>query len=211
MQRPIQEARRSYPLYGGVSSSRRRSGRGDAHHRRVYRRRLRSSPRPVPALRVQTTRSAGRTEHARSAAVAALAKHDILLDRGLGAAGIAVASATVEGTRDIPFTIIKTASPALGPLGQGEPVSAHSERVPLRIRPHRDSGGVERAVRTLCGARTGGLVDGARVCQFPSCQTHAGGRHPRSTCPAAVHRVRRGPRCRQSSFIMTLRRPIRAR
>lgn len=41
----------------------------------------------------------------------------------LGAAGIAVASATVEGTRDIPFTIIKTASPALGPLGQGEPVS----------------------------------------------------------------------------------------
>jgi hypothetical protein len=123
MQRPIQEARRSYPLYSGVSSSRRRSGRGDAHHRRVYRRRLRSSPRPVPALRVQTTRSAGRTEHARSAAVAALAKHDILLDRGLGAAGIAVASATVEGTRDIPFTIIKTASPALGPLGQGEPVS----------------------------------------------------------------------------------------
>ena len=47
----------------------------------------------------------------------------ILLDRGLGAAGVAVASATVEGTRNIPFTIIKAASPVLGPLRQGDPVS----------------------------------------------------------------------------------------
>jgi pimeloyl-ACP methyl ester carboxylesterase len=46
----------------------------------------------------------------------------ILLDRGLGAAGVAVASATVEGTRDIPLTAIKVASPALGPVRKGEPV-----------------------------------------------------------------------------------------
>jgi pimeloyl-ACP methyl ester carboxylesterase len=46
----------------------------------------------------------------------------ILLDRGLGAAGVAVASVTVEGTRDIPFTTIKVAPPALGPFREGEPV-----------------------------------------------------------------------------------------
>jgi pimeloyl-ACP methyl ester carboxylesterase len=46
----------------------------------------------------------------------------ILLDRGLGAAGVAVASTTVEGTRDIPLTTIKVASPALSPFRQGEPV-----------------------------------------------------------------------------------------
>lgn len=46
----------------------------------------------------------------------------ILLDRGLGAAGVCVASATVEGTRDIPLRAIKVASPALGPFRRGEPV-----------------------------------------------------------------------------------------
>jgi pimeloyl-ACP methyl ester carboxylesterase len=46
----------------------------------------------------------------------------ILLDRGLGAAGVCVASATVEGTRDIPLRAIKVASPALGPYRKGEPV-----------------------------------------------------------------------------------------
>jgi pimeloyl-ACP methyl ester carboxylesterase len=47
----------------------------------------------------------------------------ILLDRGLGAAGVAMASATVEGARDIPLTTIKVASPALSPFREGEPVS----------------------------------------------------------------------------------------
>jgi pimeloyl-ACP methyl ester carboxylesterase len=46
----------------------------------------------------------------------------ILLDRGLGAAGVAVASTTVRGTRDISFTDIKVASPALSPFREGEPV-----------------------------------------------------------------------------------------
>jgi pimeloyl-ACP methyl ester carboxylesterase len=46
----------------------------------------------------------------------------ILLDHGLGSAGVAVASATVEGTRGIPLTTIKVASPALGPFRRGEAV-----------------------------------------------------------------------------------------
>jgi pimeloyl-ACP methyl ester carboxylesterase len=46
----------------------------------------------------------------------------ILLDRGLGAAGVAIASPTVEATRDIPLTTVKVASPALSPFREGEPV-----------------------------------------------------------------------------------------
>jgi hypothetical protein len=36
----------------------------------------------------------------------------ILLDRGLGAAGVGVASATVKGVRDLPLSTIKATSPA---------------------------------------------------------------------------------------------------
>jgi pimeloyl-ACP methyl ester carboxylesterase len=47
----------------------------------------------------------------------------ILLDHGLGAAGVGVAAATVEGAPAIPLTTIKVASPALGPFREGKPVS----------------------------------------------------------------------------------------
>jgi pimeloyl-ACP methyl ester carboxylesterase len=47
----------------------------------------------------------------------------ILLDHGLGASGVGVAAATVEGARAIPLTAIKVASPALSPFREGEPVS----------------------------------------------------------------------------------------
>jgi pimeloyl-ACP methyl ester carboxylesterase len=46
----------------------------------------------------------------------------ILLDRGLGAAGVGVASATVKGVRDLPLSTIKVASPALNPFKNGAPV-----------------------------------------------------------------------------------------
>jgi pimeloyl-ACP methyl ester carboxylesterase len=40
----------------------------------------------------------------------------MLLDRGLGAAGVGVASATVKGVRDLPLSTIRVAAPALNPL-----------------------------------------------------------------------------------------------
>jgi pimeloyl-ACP methyl ester carboxylesterase len=46
----------------------------------------------------------------------------ILLDRGLGAAGVGVASATVKGVHDIPLSTIKVAAPALSPFKKGEAV-----------------------------------------------------------------------------------------
>jgi pimeloyl-ACP methyl ester carboxylesterase len=47
----------------------------------------------------------------------------ILLDRGLGAAGVGVASVTVRRARDIPLTTVKAAPPALRPFSKGETVS----------------------------------------------------------------------------------------
>jgi pimeloyl-ACP methyl ester carboxylesterase len=47
----------------------------------------------------------------------------ILLNHGLGAAGIGVASAPVERVRDIPLTTIKVVSPALSPFRKGVPVT----------------------------------------------------------------------------------------
>src|ERR671924_27927 len=44
----------------------------------------------------------------------------ILLDRGLGAAGGGVASATVKGVRDLPLSTIKVASSALSPFKRDE-------------------------------------------------------------------------------------------
>jgi pimeloyl-ACP methyl ester carboxylesterase len=46
----------------------------------------------------------------------------ILLDRGLGAAGVGVASATVKGVRDLPLSTIKVAAPALSPFKRDEAV-----------------------------------------------------------------------------------------
>jgi pimeloyl-ACP methyl ester carboxylesterase len=46
----------------------------------------------------------------------------ILLDRGLGAVGVGIASATVKGVRDLPLSTIKVAAPALSPFKRGEAV-----------------------------------------------------------------------------------------
>jgi pimeloyl-ACP methyl ester carboxylesterase len=48
---------------------------------------------------------------------------EILLDRGLGAAGVAVAAAPVQKVGEIPLTSVKAAPPALDPFQNGEPVS----------------------------------------------------------------------------------------
>jgi pimeloyl-ACP methyl ester carboxylesterase len=46
----------------------------------------------------------------------------ILLDRGLGAVGVGIASGTVKGVRDLPLSTIKATAPALNPLKKGQAV-----------------------------------------------------------------------------------------
>jgi pimeloyl-ACP methyl ester carboxylesterase len=52
----------------------------------------------------------------------------ILLDRGVGAAGVGIASATVKGVRDLPLSTIRAAAPALSPLKKGAPVPLTAEQ-----------------------------------------------------------------------------------
>jgi len=47
----------------------------------------------------------------------------LLLDRGLGAAGVGMASGTVKGVLDLPFSTLKSASPVLGnPFNRGKAI-----------------------------------------------------------------------------------------
>ena len=46
----------------------------------------------------------------------------ILLDRGLGAAGVGVASSTVKGVKDLPLSTLKATAPGLNPFKKGKAV-----------------------------------------------------------------------------------------
>jgi len=46
----------------------------------------------------------------------------VLLNRGLGCVGVGVSAATVKGVRDLPFSTLKAAAPALNPFKRGKPV-----------------------------------------------------------------------------------------
>ena len=52
----------------------------------------------------------------------------VLLDRGLGAAGVGVASWTVKGVPDIPFSTIRATAPALNPFAKGKAVPLSAEQ-----------------------------------------------------------------------------------
>jgi pimeloyl-ACP methyl ester carboxylesterase len=53
----------------------------------------------------------------------------LLLDRGLGAAGVGIASATVKGVRDLPLSTIKATAPILSnPFNSGEAVPLNEKQ-----------------------------------------------------------------------------------
>ena len=67
----------------------------------------------------------------------------LLLDRGCGAAGVAIDSAPTEGVRVEPASQIKSLFPVLkNPANRHKAVGFTPERVPLRLRQHAERGGV---------------------------------------------------------------------
>jgi pimeloyl-ACP methyl ester carboxylesterase len=52
----------------------------------------------------------------------------ILLDRGLGAAGVGVASAAVKGVREMPLSMIRSVAPALSPFTGSRPAPLSPEQ-----------------------------------------------------------------------------------
>ena len=60
----------------------------------------------------------------------------VLLNRGLGCVGIGISAATVKGVRDLPFSTLRAAAPALNPFKRGKPVpmTGGFATTPSRIR-----------------------------------------------------------------------------
>ena len=126
------------------------------------------------------------------------------------ASASACPSATVKGIRDLPWSTLKAAGPALEPVQARQARAAVREGVPLRLREHDERGGVQAALRAL---RRAGR---ARACSPTSrSRTCTGTRRPRSTSPrkagsrccssasARTTSSRRRPRCTTSGSTTT--------
>ena len=137
----------------------------------------------------------------------------ILLDRGLGAAGVGVASATVKGVPDLPLTTLRATSPVLAqPIRHHKAVPLNEKQFQYAFANTLDPGGVGRDLRRYhvpaanpCSARapsrtctatrrrrsTSTTTTGRRCCSSHSARPHrpAEGhptQQPRSTRAAVI-------------------------
>ena len=93
---------------------------------------------------------------------------ELLLDRGLGAAGVALSPAPVKGVLRLPPAQIRTAFPVLGnPTNKNKTVGLTPEPVPLCLHEHDERRGRPSGLRALPGsrARPGALPGGVRQLQ----------------------------------------------
>ena len=118
----------------------------------------------------------------------------VLLNRGLGSVGVGVSSATVKGIRDLPWSTLKAAGPALNPLKRGKPVPLSEKEFHYAFANTMSEEESKRAVRALC--RAGGLGRARRHRAREPAPEPAHRRRLREggPDPAAVPRVQRGPR-----------------
>jgi pimeloyl-ACP methyl ester carboxylesterase len=73
----------------------------------------------------------------------------ILLDRGLGAAGVAIDSAAVKGVLTLSWSTLKSWFPVLKSPEQSQGGRAELRGVPLRVHEHAKRGGVTGGLRAL--------------------------------------------------------------
>ncbi|OLZ45347.1 hypothetical protein BS329_33470 [Amycolatopsis coloradensis] len=81
----------------------------------------------------------------------------LLLDRGVGAAGVAIDSGPVKGVLRLPLSSLRTARPVLGnPFNLRKARAAHAEAVPLRLHQQPDGRRVAEGLRPVShpGRRT---------------------------------------------------------
>ena len=115
----------------------------------------------------------------------------LLLARGLGAAGVVIDSAPTEGVRVNPLSQLQSLFPVLkNPANRNRAVGLHPRAVPLRVHEHP----VRARTRTRCYERypsprpgTGLGVRAVRELQAGP-PGHLGGLRQRRPRPAAVHR-----------------------
>ena len=87
----------------------------------------------------------------------------LLLDRGLGCAGVVIDSAPTEGVRVNPLSQVKSLFPVLkNPANRHKAVGLHAGGVPLRVHQHPQRGGVRAGLRALPHRRARQLGLGVR-------------------------------------------------
>ena len=119
---------------------------------------------------------------------------EVLLDRGLGAAGVAIDAAAVKGITKLPFAQLKSAFPGAQEPGQQSPRRGADRRgVPLRVRQHDERGGVPGGVRALRRARSRTRPVPGRVRQLQSARRHVRGLPQRGSSAAPADRGRGRP------------------
>ena len=114
---------------------------------------------------------------------------EILLDRGVGAVGVAIDPGPIKGVLKLPFSELKSASPGLrNPKKPPPRCDADTRRVPLRVHEHPDRSRVCGNVRALRDprARQGALSGGVR--KLPSTLTDQSRLPQRRPSAAAVDR-----------------------
>ena len=107
-----------------------------------------------------------------------------LLDRGLGACGVAIASAPIKGIWTLPYSTMRVVTPQLlNPRNNHRCRAADARAVPLRVHEHRLARGIVPHLSALRRA-------GRRItcCSRPSSRTSIRSRKPRSTCGATTAR-----------------------
>ena len=108
----------------------------------------------------------------------------VLLDRGLGAAGIGIASATVKGVLDLPLSTIRATSPVLrNPFGDHKAVPLNEKQFHYAFANTLPPG----RSRTSCSGATT-CRRRARCCARARSRTSAATRRRRSASSAAARR-----------------------
>ncbi|MET0768148.1 MAG: alpha/beta hydrolase [Aeromicrobium sp.] len=119
----------------------------------------------------------------------------IMLSKGLGAAGVAIDSAPTEGIRTNPPSQIKSLFPVLNNPAKRHQGRLHRRPVPLRVHEHSQQGGLAEGLRPVPHPRPGPVGLGLR----PDRQLQAGPPGdldrllPGRAGAAAVHRGRSRP------------------
>ena len=157
-------------------------------------------------------RRAPRARHLRAPSPPTLVGHgfggtlvQILLDRGFGAAGIAIASVPTEGVRAMTAIGARTAFPVLhNPANRHRAVGFTPEAVPPRVHHHARRGRVAGGLRPLPHPRPGRLGLGRRARQRHARPRTRGSTTTRPTahrcCSSPAARTRSSPRRSQEEL-----------
>ena len=110
----------------------------------------------------------------------------ILLDRGLGAAGVGIAPAPVKGILFLPFSTLRVSFPALSNPANKSRRASDARAVPLCVHQPPERGRVAGCFPAVCRPRSRPRVISGRLCQLQSSCRHGGRLSQQPSRPAAV-------------------------